>query len=156
MKTIQKRADEIKRGDIIVDFLRAADVRVPAVVLGDYCNGSVKIFDAADTISRVMIGYESTVTVDAPSLNPAQLHAEELADLAKAVANYSHSISVLREEACALLDKIKPPEPPTLEEALTALDNMIAMLADELPDDDDDILNAISIRDRARRAGVMP
>lgn len=158
MKTIQKRADELRKGDVITNFLGAADCSAPAVVLFDYSAGRATIMDAEGTFRNPMIGYDSTVIVEAPALTPAQEHAEELLHWMRLMFDFIESPATAfyneyRDGVRDLLAKIDPPKAPTLEEALEALRLMCEAKDDQ--HDYENLKNAQKILDRARRAQVI-
>jgi hypothetical protein len=92
---------------------------------------------------------------DVPHLTPAQQHAEELAEALRIMMDCNNAGAQLyndhHDKFTVLLDKIKPPEPPTLAEALEALAALASVQRAEGPED----AAAEALLDRARRAGVL-
>jgi len=179
MKTIQKRADELKPGDVVFfDGRRAAFQYVSSAQPGALMSAEHRLhmfaglgshFDSQPGIDRIQRWMPPAMPVDveAPALTPAQEHAEELLRYFRdylALCQFDferlpdeHNRSVLGKrisELSALLAKIDPPKAPTYEETLAALDALLtgSMSSPEHPD----MMAAQNIVDRARRAGVMP
>lgn len=155
-KTITKRADELKPGDVLVLPTRNIVFRVDAEI-GVL---RVQVWDIEqDTTNNRWLQRSEVVEVEAPALTPAQQHAEELLELVCDAENLlvnwqditSSQFDQGRKEwadaAKPLLAKIDPPAPPTLEEAL-------ALLARIWEAGNGEGLDAIL--DRARRSGVYP
>lgn len=160
--TIQKRADELKPGDVIeVADKGACSVLYFArrehalddefqISFGRHATGSV--FTAQ--VNPACIFY----TVRSLDLTPAQQHAEELRDtlrnlvdaLDNGVMYHAHASQPMKD-AEALLAKIDPPVPPTLEETLAALDLAVSDANVKHPD----IAPGLAILDRARRSGLL-
>lgn len=167
--TITKRADELKRGDLITNFFGATTLRCPAVVVHDYSCGTVRLHDAIGSVGTIMLGYDSTVEVEveAPALSPAQQHAERMIPYLrdyKMLCEHDARMSdekkmpearaVLERRArelAEILEAIDPPAPPTLEEALDALQ----AAHDYLDVRGMGHTKVESILDRAKRAGVL-
>lgn len=170
MSTIQKRADELKPGDVFEFDERRI---VLAAMAHDGC---IAVIHAQIGIYPKSHGeYDSMVeegrwnpsaqfAVESPDLTPAQQHAEELADtlrklvdsLDNGVMYHAHAAQPMKD-AHALLDKIKPPEPPTLEEALKALETLHASThpGSEPHWSYDTEASVRALLDRARRAGKL-
>lgn len=158
MGTVQKRADELKPGDVVVNFAGSASLVCPAICIRGLEMGVTKFFAGSGDHAAIFLGYATVVEVEAPDLTPAQQHAEELAGLVLVAhdtfVNWSSmNASAFQKarmefEAAAkpIMDAIKPPEPPTLEEALSALDSIDP---DHMPS------SSLKVLDRARRAGVL-
>lgn len=162
MATIKKRADELKPGDVITSFHGASNVTCPAIVVTGYSNGRVLVVNELVSIwapaGAVFIGYSQAVEVEAPDLTPAQQHAEELAEFARHATSGNYAPEELQALAFELFDKIKPPEPPTLEEALEALSGTVKCIKDDavrLVDGKSPYVVALDILDRARREGML-
>lgn len=160
--TITKRADELKPGDVIQ---RAAGEvwRVLELDCASLCM-EVTVWRMIPGEMGRMFHYDADnaqeFTVESPTLSPAQQHAEELRDtlrnLVDALDNgvrYHAPAVQLMKNAEALLAKIDPPAPPTLEEALKMLDEMAE--AHESGDAAHCRKLSRDLLDRARRAGVL-
>lgn len=161
MGIIQKRADELKPGDVVVterERQKAVVLRAPVPAAHTY-EGRKRLDVLAFALDSEVTGHTSffadgMADVESLDLTQAQLHAEELAKYARGYfsavdAGYLPAFSKDEySEFRALLDAIKPPEPPTLAEALNAL--LRAKADGRATPDIDDIL------DRARRAKVLP
>lgn len=113
---IQKRADELKPGDVLTNPSRD-------VVLFAICEGSTLRIGTYDTeeqkTSTRYLHNNDMVDVEAPELTHAQQHAEELYAVAERMVRTGNWGCL---ELSQVVAKIKPPEPPTLAEALEALD----------------------------------
>ncbi len=98
-----------------------------------------------------MIGYDSTVEVESPTLTPAQQHAEEMLDLLRRVmVRVEDPRKLIPQQIRELLDRIEPPEPPSAAELASALDRAIAAIErSDLPAGVADVLA------RARATGVL-
>lgn len=154
MAIIQKRADELKPGDVLIAHHGRHSVLAltedAGIVEVTTCELR-KYGDEACLRERTTRECDVTVYVEAPDLTPAQQHAEDLADALDWLLNderssdqalYNEQVPKFR----ALLDKIKPPEPPTLRDLAYALDSIDP---DHMPP------SALAALDRARRAGVI-
>jgi hypothetical protein len=151
MSVIQKRADELKPGDVVVNFRGSASLVCPAICIRGLEMGITKFFAGTGDHAAIFLGYATVVDVDALDLTPAQQHAEEMLDLLCDV--YARAVdpqNLIPQRIKALVDKIKPPEPPTLEEALASLG---ALTPHANGDPEVDV--AIALLDRARRAGML-
>lgn len=93
------------------------------------------------------------VDVEVPDLTPAQLHADELREALWMAANKLREYGLDDRELRALLDRIDPPKPPTLAEAL----QLLAQVRDPEAVDGDTPWprRADDLLERARRAGVL-
>jgi len=156
MGIIQKRADELKPGDVLpvkdgsvvlvgVRYLSADCVELMGCAMTD---------DKMDVKTRSQREFINTrVAVESPDLTPAQQHAEELA---RALMDCLEALPRGIPEAtraAALLDKVLPPEPPTLAEALAELEAICNSHDDE--SEYAAMQRAGQLLDRARRAGVL-
>lgn len=159
MGTIQKRADELKPGDVFTwGGVRVVALRVEArdneIVI---C--TARLPDPAYAGGAPsQVSYPRTcvmqVETNAPDLTPAQQHADELAEALLEVRTEVPVLGMLRRQRIdALLDKIKPPEPPTLEEALYAL--QLVTEQSNIPGLSGQEQVAADVLDRARRAGLL-
>lgn len=166
MGIIQKRAAELKPGDVMVDTnsnryaFQYASSAVPAPHISNklrlHCfaglGARAESQPGIDRVSRWMPpDYPVMVEASALDLTPAQQHAEELAAMVEKMADEFKSGwagSDLEPVARALLDKIKPPKPPTLLETLGVVQGL-------LDGEDTSVAAAEYILDRARRAGVL-
>lgn len=126
METIKKRADELQPGDIITSPDGALRRAVVAVELGPQMGALARIatvrLEEMPPQMRVDENYKTEllpVEVREAALTPAQQHAEELVEFVRAVMGLS--VGDTERNARALLDKIDPPAPPTLAEALALL-----------------------------------
>lgn len=151
MGIIQKRADELKRGDVVLasNIYVIIGKREPA---GDHV--AYKAYNADDDSDDTFVCYPYiAVSVESPDLTPAQQHAEELVE---ALENLAVGKTTIAQMAAArvLLDKIKPPEPPTLVEALEAIISLQPLLIKTEPDDSR-LKPVQALLDRARRAGIL-
>ena len=173
MGTIQKRADELRPGDVIVIKAPGGTV-APAVdqrlaVLYTFSSAAIQGGDLI-TVHAVDLGgaqympgiliqaprafsADQLLYVESPDLTPAQQHAEELAEALRVMMDCHDSGAELYHDYHAkyttLLDKIKPPEPPTLAEAL----ELVRKVHDTTPCGHKPELAAML--DRARRAGML-
>lgn len=137
MKTIiEKRADQLQPGDIIVKRDGAREVVVRAVEK----DGNVVIIAATlgtnFSSPPAVWPADSTFDVEVYQLTPAQQHAEELLAAARkylpeledrineyggqAAADQHPEVIALR----ALLAKLAPPPPPTMEEMINAMEQL--------------------------------
>lgn len=155
MGIVQKRADELKRGDVL------ADGRVVVSKVERSQENNISAFMHGEGESRTFEYFmpgERIVDVESPDLTPAQQHAEELAEAGKLIANqlvksfYPAEMIVAIETMRALLDKIKPPEPPTLEEALASLAVASGHLLN-IPSAG--YKKMVDVLERGRRSGVL-
>lgn len=80
-------------------------------------------------------------------LTPAQQHAEDLLRAVKAVVESGCVVGNLRDSFQAVLDKIEPPQPPTLQEALSVVRDLAGGHSIEAE------RAALNLLDRARRSG---
>lgn len=167
--TIKKQVQELAFGDIVIQ-----PGEVDSIILGIMSHSSSSALPEVHSVrANVAYGnsgggkvvtvaeYQGEVSVLAPTLTPAQEHADELLKLLRlGVAGYGAVERELGEESWAyyaeeLIAKIDP-QPPTLEEALVAL--ALAREALDLADPDDAEGNPKGVADdllnRARRAGV--
>lgn len=159
MAIIQKRADELKPGDVVTmgkngkcSFLYAS-----REAIADEVRMQFGAHNGWGLVTHMLNCGEDTVFhVESPDLTPAQQHAEELAEALQVMMNcHAYGAELYddyRAKYIALLDKIKP---PTLAEALGMLEKI--RFAAHLPAASIDIINGVdAMLDRARRAGVMP
>lgn len=154
MAIIQKRADELNPGDHVLSLnggqewvilrhylAQAQDVKITVGVIG------------AGSAEHYWVPSGQYFEMVQPNLTPAQQHAEELVELlAECSPILGHDAISARINA--MLDKITPPEPPTLAEAL----ELIAFGAAKASGDykpGDFTRRAEVILDRARRSGVL-
>lgn len=156
MRFYEKKAEDLQPGDYLANgsmvvFVKLQDFAMAEVVLSD--NYIIHVNSVHRTMMFDMRAKDEPK--QEPELTPAQLHAEELLDFVERVA-FIGNHHALPEEAHTLLEKIKPPEPPTLEEALQSLSLVMrsdvhdAVLYREYAD------AACRILTRARRAGLLP
>lgn len=112
MKVITKRADELKAGDMLVWNGMAGRV---VVSVGKPAGGSVELVTqgADSATSTTYMGADTRVLVAALELTPAQQHADALLALVESLPATA--------KITELLDKIRPPVPPTADELATAL-----------------------------------
>jgi hypothetical protein len=160
---IQKQADQLQPGDILPDPRRVIVAAVPqmgntacigvfTVSLGEAMSPQPvpKFFDLRQTVD---------VEVPDPILTPAQVHAEELLELARMVSavtappGTSDAASIIGR-AHALINKIEP-KPVTLDEVLRALVNAEPKFAAVRGEGDRRIGPLLDILDRARRTGAL-
>lgn len=160
MATIQKRADELKPGDVLpvkdgsVVLVGVRYVSADCVEL----MGCVMSGDRMNVETRNQREFTNTrIAVEVPDLTPAQQHAEELLELAKnvsaAAAGINPPTGSFAHIATALVSKIEPPEPPTLEEALTLLSGVTECRLDGHLGTKHNA--ALDLLYRARKAGVF-
>lgn len=166
MQTVVKKAEDLKQGDILDD-----GAMVIHVDLVDFISMTLMTVRGA-SVNRMLVprkdrfGVQAREAAPAPALTLAQQHADELAGLvlmASAIlrdfpmtsgSDFKRHRASFAESPQPVLNKIRPPEPPTLEEALTALDSLHKNAqwpskADEAFDKADAVL------DRARHAGLL-
>lgn len=157
--TIQKRADELKPGDVMI----YGDDRCSVLqIVRDPVGAKVKLCalpevgEVAELAPAWIRLNSAPIEVEAPALTPAQQHAEELAELLRtAVTVARQGASRVRQwviDAEELLKTFEPPEPPTLEEALDAL-NAVAGMPGAFACKEMEMADAVL--DRARRAGLL-
>lgn len=158
MKTIQKRADELKPGDVVIGF----GYDKPGVFVGfhdrdakDVCARFV--IDGTDNIKREWMPFGRIVDVRGAALTPAQEHAEELLHWTRLMFDFIDSPATAfyneyRDGVRTLLSKIDPPKAPTYEEALAALAQLLSATPSHA---EAAIDNGRAILDRARRAQVL-
>jgi hypothetical protein len=165
-RTITKPARELVPGDV----LPAAPGRYPRRVVYHVHRAGVSVaLHTMPTAPAVpaspppeMYAADVAVAVEAPALTPAQEHAEELFALAVRLADMRDTPERLDFRALAvdvaapLVDKIRPPNPPTLQEALEALENLRPMLDIQAEKPGDRRAGpALAVLERARAAGVF-
>lgn len=157
--TITKRIGDLRAGDVI---LRPDGNRISIVQLGsvtiDGGEARIEVHAVVLTYKRPPVVTTFTlageVQVEAPALTPAQQHAEEMVELLRRImARVDDPRKLIPQEIKMLLEKIDPPAPPTLEEAL----RLIAALRNSGDDAAGLKLDrdAAAMLDRARRAGVL-
>jgi hypothetical protein len=182
-RTIMKRADELAVGDVLRwgPVEGTAEPRCVVVcVIADQPRGSghayLEVADirtpprtSRDRMHTVQLAREHQFEVEAPALTPAQEHAELFEKYAREFLRLSQNsgpagfanvseFKALRDA----LDKIRPPEPPTLAEALEALSVLYegtkAVRTGEWDHASMQVARnqAHSIVERARRAGILP
>lgn len=168
MRVIQKRADELRPGDDVALLMggpmSAPNLKERLVMLrfngADLGNDGIAFGRLAHAGRAPLtdIRYfrpDDSVNVEAPDeLTPAQQHADELREMLWRAANFMRgraSFTEIEAEARALLERIEPPAPPTLEEALAALTNLLQPAIGPAQ-----LEHARDILSRARKAGVIP
>lgn len=129
MKTIiQKRADQLQPGDIIVK----RDVGRMVVVQTAQSGETVMIL-AADVAtgfssSPAVWPAHATFDVESHELTSAQQHADELVELLWIAANQLRGGSPNQQKVDyrirAMLKRINPPQPPTMEEMIRAMEQL--------------------------------
>jgi hypothetical protein len=169
MGIIQKRADELKPGDVLPT--QSGICSFPYMVIrGSSRKGSEWVYHYVCAVDKdapyvfeAKFAADIVCNVESPDLTLAQQHAEELLALVRKMAGvfkYSHTMSdadvaahgkAYVEMAHEVLAKIDPPEPPTLAEALESLDALTSETS-HMPKARD---YALGLLDRARRAGVL-
>lgn len=161
--TIEKRFDDLAVGDIIVregtrlacwhigkktDGKKTDGKFVQCVTLGGPLIFTIDLPRGADGLVQVEIEQQP-----AP-LTPAQQHADELLELVQLVCGAGDAARGFNDSARPLLDKINPPKPVTLDEALRAIaDVREVMNLPGLGIDRGQYLDALL--DRARRCGML-
>lgn len=161
MKTIQKRADELKPGDII-DFGIGRYVLLRGNSKGKTLEGEHYADFAAVALDVPMAVIKPVVLTgeyktEVPALTPAQEHAEEMAELLRRIMiRVDDPMKLIPQEIAALLAKIDPPKAPTLEEALKALSSLRDINSVDVATYEKICAQADSILDRARRTQVLP
>lgn len=153
--TITKRADELKPGDI-TNFGTGR-----YIVLSLGLKPGVVYMAPLETDKGTLMWREfessSAMKVEAPSLTPAQQHAEELLGIARRAYDGLPEQAPWKAEIGMVLAKIDPPAPPTLEEALAILSDLERHAQPrELHFDSPILERMFAILDRARRAGLKP
>lgn len=157
MKTIiEKRFDQLEPGDVL-----PGDDGYALVVYNVVDNGPGACRDVwcveADRAAKVRsMTHKSSelFAVECRDLTPAQQHADELLELVRATS--IHRSGPLSDRAQALIDKIDPPQPPTLDEALALLAAWpSASRTPLMPGDEPLTLKTEKLLDRARRSGVL-
>lgn len=159
MKTIQKRADELKPGDVMI----FGSVQYLVVSMGEQAGKCLvhmaPIAEDGGTPMWLEFDQSRMLMIEAPAitsaLTPAQEHAEELLDVARRAAKLfeAHNrASEFVDEVNGLLAKIDPPKAPTYEEALAALAQLLSATPSHA---EAAIDNGRAILDRARRAQVL-
>ena len=153
---MKKRAEDLRRGDVITNLYGAHMMRCPAVVINDYECGSVRLSDAAGGLGTIMIGYAQDVEVESPTLTPAQQHAEEMLELLRRVlARVEDPRKLIPQQIRELLDRIEPPAPPTAEELAEAL-AALRGTAQPLFNVEKHVIDAAdAVLQRARATGVL-
>lgn len=178
MGMIQKRAVQLIPGDVIVGMAAAKTTRNAVLHVAPTEGCVMRVLLArigecrggdSERMIEITYGFEEKMQVESasPDLTPAQLHAEELAKYAteylSLIETGARSGACLNERDCKklrdLLETIKPPEPPTLAEAL----EIIIAFASPPPAPRPVSENAVALRkkaidllDRARAAKVLP
>lgn len=169
---MKKKAEDLKPGDVVLAHNDDGEVSARYVVVAkrrtddyDFVITKVRIGkpELDQTFKRVHPPEDvfEVEAVESPTLSPAQQHAEELHEaLAEClgITGCKPGVSFdyyekATQSARALLARIDPPKPPTLEEALDALDAILNASCEEL-----DITankQAQTILDRARRSGIL-
>lgn len=143
--TITKRADELKPGDVISRFDRPTSVVIQGAAPVHVGEVKFLAYDiGAREIITVEVGCSADYAVEAPTLTPAQQHAEELLRFVRKIAASDYAQA--DEEASEVLAKIDPPQPPTLEEVIKALDSIEP---DYMP------ASAKQVLERYRRAKII-
>lgn len=172
MKTIRIPCDAVVIGDV----LPASTMYPRRVVYGFHEHNHVGISPKTiDTSEITGVGNpprmptpreqwtpDMSVEVErAAELTPAQQHAEALVDLLRELADRGSAGHVDHNSLCGrarkLFDKIDPPQPPTLDEALRLLASWPSAHRTPLPPGDEPLtLTTEKLLDRARRSGVLP
>lgn len=156
--TISKRFDALNTGDIVMkESVRLAVAHVSkrgavqCVSLSGPLVFTLDLPRPADGMVQVEVEQQPV------PLTPAQQHADELVEMLWRCANMMRGSSVrldVETEARALLDKIDPPQPPTLDEALGMLRDIREVINPPgLGVTTGQMLDAML--DRARRSGVL-
>lgn len=162
---IQKRADELKPGDILAKKGLHRAVVIATSQLNPQC------------VSIIMVRLGSTGYINSPALpatNEAPFDVEvpdpkvsddDLADLIKAARAWLNgSVPTIsdRDLIARLVDKLSPPNPPTLDEVLLALTDAAQWVGVDPERYSDGIVEAgkvgnrvDSIIQRARHAGMI-
>lgn len=112
MGVVIKRADELKPGDMLAGNGMAGRV---VQWVGKPAGNSVEVrsMGADSVIAPSFVGAASGMLVAIPDLTPAQQHADALLALVESLP--------VTDKITALLDKIRPPVAPTMDEVLTTL-----------------------------------
>lgn len=157
---MKKLAKDLRRGDVVIGALNAEPPRRPdltpleRVVVAVTQNGPSVFVQLATPggVERAVAQHpEAKIEVEARDLTPAQQHADALVDMLRAMLTVG-AIANVAPDVRALLDKIDPPKPPTLEEALA----LLAETRDELnPLSQGHGARVGALIERARRAGVL-
>jgi hypothetical protein len=132
-KTMRKAARDLEPGDVLVygedravvtrTDVGSHGVSISSVVLGD------------DIVSVGRHSLDSQFKVEIPAgLTPVQAAAEKLLDFVEDYEiflknhdpEYEHATKERRAQLSALLDEVCPPKPPTLEEAVTVLRELVS------------------------------
>lgn len=154
MGIIQKRADELKRGDMLANGRIVTNMKGMGAFVVVHCIGERETSIYCDEYDK-----SRQIDVESPDLTPAQQHAEELVKRLWAIVDDSDQGNFIDlNGARALLDKIKPPEPPTLTEALAELDSLRSHAKTCGAFKECGVVmerSVDSLLDRARRAGVL-
>lgn len=154
---MKKRVEDLKPGDIAIyarpssfpDTVRfcvlgdssiARRVGMRTLVIAEIGDGSRNV-----SIEDITAALHDEVEVESRELTPAQQHAEELLAYVRQCAGGGN-------DADLLLDKIEPPQAPTLEEALFALE---LLYNGDVPGLSGQRANAAKVLAQARRAGVF-
>lgn len=149
---MKKKAEDLKPGDVIpgneaygprVVFSAGPSSTYPLMV-------AVRFFGLwANAIDEITAAKRAEFEVESPALSPAQQHAEEMVDIMRTIVQRDFSPSVLIRDSEALLARIDPPKPPSVEELLAAL----AKLAQGHSVERAKVANGLL--DRARAAGQL-
>lgn len=154
MAIIQKRADELKRGDMLADGRIVTNMKGMGAFVVVHCIGERETSIYCDEYDK-----SRQIDVESPDLTPAQQHAEELAKRLWAIVDDSDQGNFIDlNGARALLDKIKPPEPPTLAEALDVVLALTRAAREQGTVEagmHEPISNGATLLDRARRAKLI-
>jgi hypothetical protein len=154
---VKKKAQNLKPGDVVITKIGQSFVVLQHATRSshpDFKEPRTNVYVANPengTQGYTSFDYDSDVEVESPTLTPAQQHAEEL------LAYLGHARPYLRESSLAphvdaLLAKIDPPKPPTLEEALTVVSSLYHMGREVDPAR---LTEAGRMLDRAREAGLL-
>jgi hypothetical protein len=157
MKTIiDKRFDQLEPGDVLAfashkQVVQLVELNGPGacrtvrcVVLGQVPIELPEWTEGSGTIFRVEIEQQPGM------LTPAQQHADELLALVRAQVAKPQGPMGFEYDAQKLLDKIDPPQPVTLDEALAQL-----LALQHAQRASDEMHNVAALLDRARRTGAL-
>jgi hypothetical protein len=157
MGTIQKRAFEIKPGDVIQtdsDRLTVLHIQAESSKEIAFLCAYLDSLKPEPHIRRWAHKMTVKVEVNSPALTSAQQHADELVAMLQRCEPAFDNYPELSVAVDTLLEKVRPPEPPTLAEALEVLVSGVTLVGgDYKPGAFTDRANALL--DRARRAGLL-
>lgn len=168
---IQRRADQLEPGDILPDPRRV----ITCVASLPGVTSTIVVFTVSlepgpepqrappfAPPQAESFQQHQTVNVEVRDFTPVQVHAEELVALAR--LSVQHSLTgPVKNAALAVLAKIDPPAPPTLEELAGALAgaakylnlNVDRLDADDRAAADQAEADATAMLKRARAAGLL-